>query len=269
MADGGSILSGAAALLGLVSTAVGVWIAWDTHQLKREADILNNRVGAAQKAAELAFEQSRAQRDTDQFTLTYNMTVYKEVVALIEEGDLPCGKQRAVNAFIQSLRDSSFKAGMADAVKEAGSNCAGVAEKAAEIYAGTNFDLEQRSVEQTAAIRQEQRTAPASAYGWDYDVFWCEANPANRAVAEKLSAALAQGDPKHGRIRVRPLPTTVNDRAGYGVRGYEIRAERQEQEQALLVKPHLEAAAAQTFTVTTSGQSTPWYISVFACATAG
>lgn len=271
----------ASAVLGVVVTVRTQILDDKADDLSRQTQALSADVAAASAAADLAAKRSdllikenQDRRSEDQFILDYNKSVYSEVLKLVEGGELPCSKQRAINAFIGSLRDSPFKIGMADAVKEAaGNKCADVVSTARDISAATSFDLVQRATEQTAVVKAEQRilpsaTQPSAQEGWDYDVFWCEGGAEARAAAEKLAAALNVADPRHGRIRVRPLPRTVNERSGYGVRGYEIRAEAREQDQARRIKPALDAALGADLVIQTSGQSTPWYISIFACPTA-
>ena len=103
--------------------------------------------------------------------------------------------------------------------------------------------------------------------GWDYDIFWCEQQPANQDIAKQVVAAIANGDPAHGRVRLRSWSASQNQQAGYAVTGYEIRAEAVERPQAEFLKRIIDPSAPQPFNIkTTTGLSpTPWYLSVWVC----
>ena len=273
----------ATALLGLYIAVRTELLNDKTDKLAVQTTVLKENVALATANAELAAKQTdrlirdnQEHRSSEQFNLDYNKLVYTEVSKIFDVGTLPCPKQHAINAFIDSLRDSSFKIGMAKAVgAAAGSTCEGVKSTAGDILASTTFDLDQSATLRTAVAKAEQQrptstTQAGAPGGWDYDVFWCEASfvgkePAGKDAASKIVEAIAKADAGHGRIRIRSLPRAVNDRPGYGVSGYQIRAEPGEQVQAGKIKPALDSALRADVVIRPSTQPTPWYLSVFAC----
>jgi hypothetical protein len=71
-----------------------------------------------------------------------------------------------------------------------------------------------------------------------------------------------------GRIRVRELPDSINAKSGYRVNGYVIRRNniKREIEIAKALKKLGDSTLGKDiFTLQTTLQDTPWYVSVFVC----
>lgn len=120
--------------------------------------------------------------------------------------------------------------------------------------------------------------------GWDVDVFWC-AGPggeASQALATRMGRALEAERERQlsgpagsvgeigfglGRLRVRELREEVNARPGYNVSQNEVRAEASEQEVGAQLRAFLSGEVGSRVSMRTSGTSTPYYLSVFACGT--
>ncbi|WP_332774261.1 hypothetical protein [Phenylobacterium sp.] len=120
------------------------------------------------------------------------------------------------------------------------------------------------------------------AQGWDIDVFWCQgpsgetsnyvtASTVANILASRAKAGEALDAAKAvtlGRVRLRPLSTTLNGRAGYNASGYQIRFERAaagEPAAATAVLALVNSSQPAAFTPYTVGNKTPWYLSMFVC----
>lgn len=125
----------------------------------------------------------------------------------------------------------------------------------------------------TRPVDATRTLAPVVAGGWAIDVFWCQGgdDAARHARADAFARSLVTTPSPSlagqavGRVRVRPLPFIVNQRAGYNLHADLVRAETREQAaaQALAV---LANGAGQPLGVAISSQATPNYMSAFYCA---
>jgi len=140
----------------------------------------------------------------------------------------------------------------------------------AELSKRAGEDLYQLQTAQVTA-RPPQNLAPATGTtwgNWDFDLFYCEGSRLGQEKAETVLVML-KSDGAAGRIRVRLLPESVNQRSGYGVSGYQIRANANQREQEIAGK--LKAMADTTlnppasFKITKTTQETKWYVSAFFC----
>jgi hypothetical protein len=251
MSNGGQFgwLGAAGSILGVVSTAIGIWVAVATQELKATSDRQKLRIDEQDAKLRISAEQragTSAERE-------YLLKVYEKVLQAVESTDKR--KQQVALALVESLNDP------------------GIQEKLAKVFAAAPT-VEDPSTKSRAREIQVSASAAVAAQaggnpkGWDYDVFWCEQSPGNQDVARQVVAGIGNGDPAHGRIRVRSWSAKENQQAGYGVAGYEIRAEAVERSQAEFLKGIVDVAAQRPFTIkTTSGTSpTPWYLSIWICA---
>jgi len=251
MSNGGSFgwLGAAGSILGVVSTAIGIWVAVATQQLKVTSDHQKLRIDAQDSAIRASAEQraaTSAQRD-------YLLKVYDKVIQAVETTDKK--KQLVALALVESLEDP------------------GLQEKLAKVFANAPTVEDQstrdraKEIQKTASYAVATQSAAGNAKGWDYDIFWCEDPPANQDTAKSVFTALNTGDPAHGRIRLRSWSASQNKQPGYGVAGYEIRGEVSEQKQMEFLKRIIDPAAPKPFDVktTTGATPTPWYISVWVC----
>ncbi len=103
---------------------------------------------------------------------------------------------------------------------------------------------------------------------WDFDIFWCAGGGLNAENDANKIRAWLQRDGAQGRIRTRILPSSINQQAGYKVKGYEIRRSTEEAGMANRLETFLrniEGVGKYPWVQRTTTQNTPWYISVFIC----
>lgn len=126
--------------------------------------------------------------------------------------------------------------------------------------------------------RQSLTFQAGDSKGYDIDVFWCE-RPLDSdiekgifALGLKTAEALKVkviGTHSIGRIRLRPLTSAAQLRAGYPSSGLQVRGEDSEAEVRTAVVASLnETLKPQIFTDFPSQMKTPWYLSVFVCSPA-
>jgi hypothetical protein len=108
--------------------------------------------------------------------------------------------------------------------------------------------------------------------GWKsyrYDLFWCDSGSlgaSGRLIAEAQNfARFLESQGTTGRIRIRPLPASVNERTGYKVTGYEVRPEQSEAASIEGLQEQWAKHGGKTFGVHISEMSTPGYVSFFFC----
>jgi hypothetical protein len=119
--------------------------------------------------------------------------------------------------------------------------------------------------------------AQGSPSGWDYDVFWCEDTPGSQETAQIVFDGLVarQAKEKLGRLRLRKLPTSINQQESYEIHDtVVIRRYPDKAAQADVLKAEVEQdlqAKGMSVTVTLAGshQKLPFYLSVFACRSKG
>jgi len=251
MSNGGAFswLGAAGSILGVVSTAIGIWVAVATQQLKAVSDHQKLRIDAQDSAIRASAEQraaTSAQRE-------YLLKVYDKVIQAVETTDQR--KQLVALALVESLEDPALQ------------------ERLAKVFANAPTVEDQKTkdrakdIQTTASFAAATQSAAGSAKGWDYDIFWCEEPAANQNVAKSVFTALNTGDPAHGRLRLRSWSASQNRQAGYGVAGYEIRGEASEQPQMEFMKRIIDPASPQPLDLRTTTGTTPtnWYISVWVC----
>lgn len=104
---------------------------------------------------------------------------------------------------------------------------------------------------------------------WDIDVFWCSSSldKITELQANKIAKQILLEGAK-GRIRVKELPDSINAKSGYRVNGYVIRRNdiKREREIAEALKKLGDSTLGKDiFTLQTTLQDTPGYVSVFVC----
>jgi len=245
MSNGGSFgwLGAAGSILGVFSTAIGIWVAIATQQLKATSDRQKVRIDAQ----DAALRASAEQRATTSAQHDYLLKVYDKVIQAVETTDER--KQQGALALVESLEDP------------------GLREKLARVFTSATTVRDQSTKAQAQKVQSEASVAVAigNRNGWDYDVFWCEDPPENVATANRVAAAIIKGDPTHGRVRLRSWSANENVKSGYGVAGYEIRAEASERPQAEHLKKIVDPVAPKPFELKTTTLRTAWYLSVWVC----
>jgi hypothetical protein len=190
----------------------------------------------------------------------FNFQIYEAVKASLSQD---AQHQEAARVLVVSIATEPLKSALLDALASFKGLDSGVKERVKE-------DLYQ--AQQAIVFTPSQKASESADRGfkwedWDYDVFWCEQSGAPaRAQAEAILAAMKRQGAA-GRLRVRPLAQVINDRPGYGIRGYVIRRDTGEEKQAEALQQLAEKTLRMPgkFTVEPSGQATRWYLSAFVC----
>ena len=200
-------------------------------------------------------EETRANRESIE---KKQLLVYDAVVKSLESGDAK--KQSVSKALVTALLEDPLRTELlvvlttsaAPEIKK---------EAQATIAQESTFKAEER------VVRAESREKPANWADWDFDLFWCErSGNAAQAQAEKIKNQL-EAEGAKGRIRVRLLPDSLNDRPGYQHAGYVIRYNTGEESQSSQLKSLGDRVVGPTgaFVASISYQATPWYLSAFLC----
>ena len=200
-------------------------------------------------------EETRANRESIE---KKQLLVYDAVVKSLESGDAK--KQSVSKALVTALLEDPLRTELlvvlttsaAPEIKK---------EAQATIAQESTFKAEER------VVRAEPRAKPTDWADWDFDIFWCErSGSAAQAQAEKMKKQLESEGAK-GRIRVRLLPDSINDRPGYQHAGYVVRYNAGEEAQSNRLKALGDpiVGPAASFVTSISYQSTPWYLSAFLC----
>jgi hypothetical protein len=252
MSNGGPFgwLGAAGSILGVVSTAIGIWVAVATQELKATSDRQKVRIDEQDAKLRISADQrasTSAQRD-------YLLKVYDKVLQAVETPNKR--KQQVALALVESLDDPRLQEKLAKVFTASPTvEDPSTKSRAKQIQVGGVL---------SAAVAPQ---ASGNPLGWDYDIFWCDQQPANLSISKQVVAAISNGDPAHGRIRLRVWGASQNEQSGYRVSGYEIRAEPDERAQAEYLKRIVDSAVPQPFTIKTKigAAPTPWYLSVWVC----
>ena len=200
-------------------------------------------------------EETRVNRESIE---KKQLLVYDAVVKSLESGDAK--KQSVSKALVTALLEDPLRTELlvvlttsaAPEVKK---------EAQATIAQESTFKAEEH------VVRAEPRAKPTDWADWDFDIFWCErSGSAAQAQAEKMKKQLESEGAK-GRIRVRLLPDSINDRPGYQHAGYVVRYNAGEEAQSNRLKALGDpiVGPSASFVTSISYQSTPWYLSAFLC----
>jgi hypothetical protein len=292
----------------LAGSALLVFQTWQTIQANRRTAALEVRL----KDVEAQLKQAESRRADVGQTATLTKEVLGEFRNVLSASDeIRAGQLTLASAFALTIPDPQVRAGFLAAAEELNQQALARAraavisasaaappaqrqeaqEKVAALEA-TVFSLQQAQVQAEAETRgpapetpaaDAAAVSPGSRARWsnyDFDIFWCDgvSNAAsNRAIAERLALLRAADADASGRWRVRALPALTNQRAGYRVRGYEIRWSSPDE------KPLADRFAAAANAVLAAGpgrpaldaggrmvargasQVTPWYLSAFVC----
>jgi len=239
-------LAGLSTGLGVVSAALGVWITWQTHDLKVASEAQSLQIAEVDSR----LRQRAAQREDTVAERNYTIAIYDKVREALGRTDP--GSHQAALALVSTLPDPVLRERLSGAFERLGTASEPVRRQATEIRESASITIAQQQTLRSVDPR------------WAYDVFWCTANPQNQVLASRVFAVL-EGVP-NSRLRMRGGWTPEqNARPGYGVRGLEIRAEQAETEAALAIRGALEQTTGAVFTIKTVGNPTPNYISVFVC----
>lgn len=235
------------AVAAAASAMIGIYVAIGNAGLEQQSAkqtiLLNEQKARLEAADQLLRERAdtRAEATTER---EYIIKVYEKVSEALQTTD--SRRQLVALALVETLSEARLRDRLSRSFALVPDLSADVSAKAKVI----NDDAK-------VAVAIDQSLAP----GWNYDVFWCTANPANQAVAAGIVTGF--GRVPTSRVRLRQL--APEQAATFHAGGLEIRAEAGEMEQAYALKPLLETVTRQSVTVKTVQNVTRNYLSVFVC----
>ena len=222
-------------------------------------------------AVEATLKERQDERSERVSERDYLLKVTDKVIAAMEEASPQ--KQEVASMLIDTLADAGSQARLRNALLSAA--VPSVKKDLQQTIANEARFSSVVAADQAAQARgQAVATAPMAGIdqqkqgtggGTAVDIFWCEGGngAAHRAVADRLFAAAANKG-EFGRIRVRPLPESVNRRPGYGIVTNIIRHEDVERAAARALQAAAPASAG--FGVQQTTYNTRNYISAFVCS---
>ena len=284
--------------LSVLERGIGLALAALSAVAAYQASIAKDKVAEqALEIDQLKVEVAKTAEERETRRLNHEITIkiFDEVKAVYDDVKLAPERQLnrllAVVALIEAIPDPAVRSSLATSVRTAADNISatlsqpntGVANrieavknKLDESVFKADSDVARTLPVNSGALKQAAQASTIEKPRWegyDLDFFWCERGPdpeASRRAAE-LAASLRQLDPAaSGRWRVRMLPTTINQRPGYSIGGYQINVTSKDEEQLGEVLEGVMRArgipsADANWIIKHVGSSTPWYISVFFC----
>jgi hypothetical protein len=237
--------------LSTVSTILLAWIGWITTG---QRDAIERSV----KNSQLALDQQAEERQRVAGQRDVNLKVYDAVVNAIQDSSQR--RQEIARSLVYAMvPDTTLQQGFLEALRQEG-----VPAVRRVIASDLAFD------DSTSQARTAAQAAPASAGVQRVDLFWCEKSgrPA-QTLMEEVARNLTRAGFASGSARVRSLPTTVNERPGYYVWGYQVRFEAVERADAEKIRDVMRKAipgtGEKTVTLVPKSAQTRGYISAFAC----
>ena len=240
-------------------------LTWQVDIARQEIDAGQQRLSADIARVDLELQRLEADRLERESMQKYNIIVLKEVKDSLAKDDPVV--QKVVIGLLQSMPNQDLAQTWLKALEDSENTSEDNKLEARNVRQAIEYDIEQKQV---TASPVQQALAPQASFNWadyDYDIFWCEGtDPWVRELAEKIVAQMTDEGAK-GRLRVRMLPVKVNQRADFGIEGYEIQANGNEQDQAEALKRIGDqvVGAEGSFKIGTSTQETPYYLSAFLC----
>lgn len=218
----------------------------------------------AQVDAEIKrLEAERLDRESLQ---EYNIIVLKEVKESLTKKDPAI--QVVVIGLLNSMPNQELAQTWLKALEGSKNTTEDNKVAAKNIRQTIEYDQEQKILSVSKASRTVLANEPPTDWeDYDYDIFWCEeSSPKAKQYAGKIVQTMRNQGAK-GRLRVRMLPVKVNARSGYGIKGYEIRRNTNELQEADALKGLGDEVikGAGVFELKTSNQATPYYLSAFIC----
>jgi hypothetical protein len=247
-------------VLGLFGSGVGIWSQVDTRSQQRQIASLDGQL--RQRQDERA--STTAERD-------YLLRVTDKVLAAM---DSPSRQRQDVAALLidtlddaesqKRLRNALLSASLPEVKQRLEQTIAAEARFAAVVVADQAAQAAGQAVA-SAPLPGIKTAAERSPGKMAVDIFWCEgpSGAAHKQLADALFDAVGASG-QFGRVRLRPLPESVNRRPGYGLVSNVIRYQDSEQTAALRLQKAAPATAG--FAVQQVRYNTPDYISAFVCA---
>ncbi len=244
------------------------------------ANSLKNQLDEVSARQQISIELRKDERENSKQANELTKIIFDEFVAAIkDDGDVQqrIDRLNAVLVLTYAIPDPRQQEGMAMAVKRSMERITPPADQAvAKQLAAAKFDADELVAR--ASGEQRESLVPASAAprsevakwsNYDFDVFYCDGLPDTELLqrqANEVAGLKGVDASASGRWRVRPLPVSVNQRAGYQVKGNEIRYSSADEKVLADELQQLMQKRLGVHVVTRlSSQQTPWYLSVFLC----
>lgn len=237
-------LAGASAILGAVSTAIGIYVAIGNYYIQQEAEQQKLRIEAAD---ELLRERAdvRAQATTER---DYIIRVYDKVSEALQSTDER--RHRVALALIETLPDPALRVRLGQAFLQLGNN----------VSPAVTAQAQRITNEAEVASAYEKTIAP----GWNYVVQWCVENPSNRDLAATVVTALSRGA-RPGNIRLVRYVPSERFKASLQAAGLQIRSEDNAADQVAGVKELLDKGTNENFVITPALDPAPHRVNVYVC----
>ncbi|WP_353216757.1 hypothetical protein [Sandarakinorhabdus sp.] len=258
-------------VLGLIGTSVGIW----SQVGKRNLEDQIGQIELAQRAQDVEIKRKQDERSQEVADRDYLLRVTDKVIAAMEP-PRSAERQQVAAFLIDTLRDGVSQRRLRNALLSAAAPQVRanleltIAEEAKFATVEIADQAAQAKGQPVAAIRLPgvDSQAAGTIGKLAVDIFWCEGpdGDRHRMQAEALfGAATASG--QFGRVRVRPLPESVNRRPGYGIVGNIIRHQDVERAGAgqLLRLSVTVTGIARSFSMQQIEFPTKDYISAFLC----
>lgn len=214
------------------------------------------------KQIESNISESKEQREERESTQNFNFKIYDLVLKSVEEKNAQ--KQEVAKTFIVVMVDDPLRSSLLKVLEKRGEPLV-----RQDVEKTLNAEKSSSYTEGTKPTVSGSKQPSYNWANWDIDVFWCSSSSDKMAElqANKIAKQIVLEGAK-GRIRVRELPDSINAKSGYRVNGYVIRRNNNERE--VEIAKALKTLGDSTlgkdiFTLKTTLQDTPWYVSVFVC----
>lgn len=241
-------------IVGIVLAVTAGYSAWQMNSAEKSLKETERNLKTRESARKDS-EETRVNRESLE---KKQLLVYEAVVKSLESGDTK--KQSVSKALVTAMLEDPLRTELLTVLTTSASP--EIKKDAQAIIAQeSTFKAEQ------AAIHSQPTKKSLGWADWDLDIFWCErSGNAAKVQAEKIKNQLETEGAK-GRLRVRVLPNSINERPGYQHTGYVIRYNSGEETQSNQLKALGDkiVGPVAAFVPSLSEQSTPWYLSAFVC----
>ncbi len=211
---------------------------------------------------ESKISESKEQREERESTQNFNFKIYDLVLKSVEEKNAQ--KQEVAKTFIVVMVDDPLRSSLLKVLEKRGEP-----QVRQDVEKTLNAEKNSSYTEGTKPTVSGSKQPSYNWAKWDIDVFWCSSSSdkITELQANKIAKQILLEGAK-GRIRVKELPDSINAKSGYRVNGYVIRRNdiKREREIAEALKKLGDSTLGKDiFTLQTTLQDTPGYVSVFVC----
>jgi len=245
-----AVIAGLASILSVFSTGIGIWTAWENHDLDKKAKALENQAKGLEiriSEQDADIRKSAEKRAQSVAEHDYTLRVVETLTKALETSDKK--RQSVALALVQTVSDDGLRARLAGTFQVIDEVDKGIQDRSREVQ-----------TEAQQAVQQQQLAEGAS---WKYDVFWCTDQPNNQAMASQVVTTLRSAG--LSRVNLRPWNTRASLQMDPKGNGLQIRAERTEQDQAKFVHDTVKEKNALDFDIFHINGNTPFYLSTFVC----